>query len=474
MVLIVLAKLGTQEAVGQFGLGLAITAPVMLLANLQLNAVQATDARREYRFGHYLALRLLTTALALAVIVGLAIGIGNSLVTVTVILGVGIAKAFESISEIYHGLLYQHHRMERVGWSLLLKGGFSVLAMTAGFCLWGGVVGGTFALAATWGLVTVFYDMPSTTWLIRKENAEPGNKNQVDRSKLKAPDAKHITGHCSLFTVDSCRWPIWEWLTLGRLAWLALPLGVVALFFTLSTQIPRYFIEHYLGEGQLGIFTALAYVTLAGTIISNALGRAASPRLASLYASGDLCGFRLLVLKLAGLCTLAGIAGVVVAVVLGRPILKVLYTPTYAEYSGLFAVIMAGVGLWCVATMFIYAATASRRQRSQAVAAAIVALATLCACAILIDGESLDGAAAATVVSGVAAVSAFGFIFATTGRWGATAPAMDHLPFATIDRKADAAHSAPQPDHAPQGEKELSSLATVRCALSSAREGVPS
>src|SRR5436190_15785492 len=66
--LIVLAKLGSAEAVGQFALGLAVTAPIMLFANLQLASLQATDSTGEYRFGHYLALRLITTGLALVVI----------------------------------------------------------------------------------------------------------------------------------------------------------------------------------------------------------------------------------------------------------------------------------------------------------------------------------------------------------------------------------------------------------------------
>src|SRR5271157_5932336 len=53
--LMVLAKLGSPEMVGQFALGLAVTTPIIMFANLQLRGVQATDARREYRFGHYLA-----------------------------------------------------------------------------------------------------------------------------------------------------------------------------------------------------------------------------------------------------------------------------------------------------------------------------------------------------------------------------------------------------------------------------------
>lgn len=387
-VLIVLAKLGSAEAVGQFALGLAVTAPVMLLANLQLTALQATDATRAYRFGHYLALRLVTTGLALAVIVGLALALGFSPATTIVVLAVGVAKSFESISDAYHGLMQQHGRMERVAWSLMLKGPLSVAAMTAGILLAGGVVGGAVALAWTWGLLLAFYDLRSPGWL-RKTDAEHG------------PIA---------FS------PCWEWRSLGRLAWLALPLGIVAMLFTLSTNIPRYFVEHNLGERLLGIFAAMAYVTVIGQILSNSLGQAAAPRMARYYTAGDLRRFRRLVLQLAAVGVALGSGGVLVAWLAGKPLLTLLYREEYGEYADVFAGVMAGAGLWCIATMFIYAATAARRNRSQAAAAGVVAVTTFGACAMLIQGDSLNGAALASVATGAAAVVAFGTIFVTTGK----------------------------------------------------------
>ena len=45
--LVVLAKLTSPEMVGRFALGLAITAPIVLLSQLQLHGVQETDARDE-------------------------------------------------------------------------------------------------------------------------------------------------------------------------------------------------------------------------------------------------------------------------------------------------------------------------------------------------------------------------------------------------------------------------------------------
>ncbi len=43
--LVVLARMGNAEMVGQFALALSIITPVLMFTNLQLRSVQATDAR---------------------------------------------------------------------------------------------------------------------------------------------------------------------------------------------------------------------------------------------------------------------------------------------------------------------------------------------------------------------------------------------------------------------------------------------
>src|SRR5208283_4635069 len=140
-ILMVLAKLGSPEWVGQFALGLALTAPVIMLTNLQLRVIQATDARREYRFGHYLALRLVTTALSLFVIAGIACG--YRLGTALVILAVGLAKAFASLSDVVYGLLQAHERMDRIALSMMIKGQLSLAALGATVFFTGSIVWGS-------------------------------------------------------------------------------------------------------------------------------------------------------------------------------------------------------------------------------------------------------------------------------------------------------------------------------------------
>src|SRR6202044_421090 len=130
----------------------------------------------------------------------------------------------------------------------------------------------------------------------------------------------------------------------------------------------------------------------------------------------EMNAFRVLVLKLAGAAAVLGGAGVVLALVVGRQLLTLLYRPEYADHADVFTWIMAGAALWSVTTMFIAAANAGRRQISQAIAGIAVVIATLGSSVILIQSDELAGAAYASVIGGVVGVIAFGAIFLSIGK----------------------------------------------------------
>ena len=69
-IVVVLARLGDAGMVGQVMLAVAICAPVAAVADLGLTVAQVTDAKREYRFGQYLGLRLVTALLAVLTVLG--------------------------------------------------------------------------------------------------------------------------------------------------------------------------------------------------------------------------------------------------------------------------------------------------------------------------------------------------------------------------------------------------------------------
>jgi len=365
--LTVLAKLGNPQMVGQFALGLAVTAPVVLFANLSLRQVQATDARRQYAFGDYLGLRLLTTALAFLVIVGVAF-VGYRPETALVVLAVGLAKSFEAVSDAFYGLLQQRERMDRIARSMMIKGVLSLAALGVTVYATGSVFWGAVGLAAAWAAVLLLYDARSGALLL------PGKPLPSEDSPARPR-------------------PRWDGRTLAGLAYLALPLGVVAGLISLNANVPRYLLEHHLGEREVGIFSAMAYIMVASGVVVNAVGQSASPRLARHYADGERKAFSGLLVKLCAVGALAGAAGVTVAAVAGGPILSLLYTPEYAAYAGAFVWMMAAAGISYVASFLGFGLTAARRFRVQVPLFIGVVFTTVVACAILVPILGILGAA---------------------------------------------------------------------------------
>lgn len=359
--LTVMAKLGSPEMVGRFSLGLAICAPVVLFANLQLRVVQATDAKQDYQFGDYLGVRLVAVLLALLVIVGILVFSGYPHETALVILVIGFAKVFESVSDVMYGLFQKYERMDCIAISKSIKGPLSLFVLGGLVWMTDRVLYGVLGLAVAWLLLLLVYDLRNASLLA------------------------------------SIR-PRIDWDTSWRLVRLALPLGLVTMLISLNSNVPRYFVERYMGEGKLGYFSAMAYLMVAGNTVVGALGQSATPRLARHYAAGDRRAFSRLLLQLVGIGGAMGVMGVAVAGFFGRPILALLYRLDYAAHANVLVWLMAAAGVGYVASFLGYGMTSARSFRVQLPLFAVVALSVAAACALLVPKTGLVGAAQASLV----------------------------------------------------------------------------
>ncbi|BAY07117.1 oligosaccharide flippase family protein [Calothrix sp. NIES-2098] len=392
--LMVLAKLGSPEMVGQFTLGLAITAPVFMFTNLDLRHVQATDAKSQYLFSDYLGLRIVSTLLALVVIVGITFKAGYNWETSLAIFLVGLAKAFESISDVFYGLFQQNERMDRIAFSLMIRGPLSLLLLGIGVYMSGRVVWGVVGLAMAWAVVLLGYDLRNGRLLLNHLRAMP----QDERGR-KGEQAFALR-------------PQWQKRTLTKLVWLALPIGFTMALISLNSNIPRYFIEQNLGQRELGVFAAIAYLMVAGSMVVTALGQSATPRLAKYYADGNGIAFRTLLIKMVGIATLLGGIAVLLALVAGKEILTVLYQPEYAQHQNLFVWLMVAAGIGYVSSFLGYGIAAARYFRIQVPLFALVTTSSAIACLWLLPIYGLPGAAFALMISGIVqAVLSVGVLF---------------------------------------------------------------
>ena len=375
--IVALARLGSSSMIGQFSLGLAIAAPVLMFTNLNLRAVQATDARRLHSFDDYLGLRLAMTLAGLGVIALIVLGAGYERQTALVILIVALAKGIETLSDIHYGLFQLNDRLDQSGRSMIIRGILSVAALSAGLYLTHSVLWGCAGMALVWLLALLFFDA-------RQGRRFVANAGELDSQPSLAN-------------------PLFSWAQrLGR-SWglmrTALPLGIATTMAALNLNMPRYFIHARLGERQLGIYSAMAYATVPMILVSDSLGYSVVPRLARFYADARLAEYRALLLKMLAVGACLGFGGLAVARLFGAQFLSLFFGSEYAAHSGTFLVLILAASIYCVACMFTSAVTSARRFMIQAPIYVLIASSNAAACAIWVPVAGLAGGAAAMVVA---------------------------------------------------------------------------
>jgi O-antigen/teichoic acid export membrane protein len=390
--IVALAKLGNTLMVGQFSLGLAIATPILMFTNLHLRTVQATDAQRLYCFGEYFRLRVLMTLAGLTVIAIVA-SLGNyGRGTVMVILAVALAKAVETLSDIHYGLFQLNDRLDQTGRSLMIRGSLSVVALGAGLYFTHDVFWGCAGLVVAWLAALLVFD-------VRR------GRRFATRARPALPSRR-------------------QW-TLVRLA---LPLGIVTTMAAVNLNMPRYFIHARMDDRQLGIYSAMAYATVAVTLVSDSLGHSVIPRLSRMYAAGRRGDFRALLGKLLGIAFALGLAGLALAHACGERLLAAVYGQEYAARSGVFTLLMTATAIQCVASVFTSGVTSARCFRIQVPLYAAMAGANALACAVWIPKLGLTGGAMGMIVAAsvqlvlAAVILAFLILAPAKGAAGLAAP----------------------------------------------------
>ncbi|MCX5694962.1 MAG: oligosaccharide flippase family protein [Candidatus Omnitrophica bacterium] len=380
LILIVLAKLGSAEIVGQFALAMAITTPIIIFTNLSLRGVQATDSKGQYGFGYYLILRLITSFLALILIYSVINFCGYVGQIKMVILIIGIAKGVESISDVFYGLFQQHEWMSRISKSMIIKGLSSLGVFILIFFVTRDLIWCSMGLVLTWLAVLVVYDVHGGIIIL------------------------HLNNKCAYYVFLKNYFKgilhlSFKFKKIINLMLLALPLGITMLLSSLYVNIPRYFIEQLLGLKMLGIFSALYAIYGFGGVVINALGQSSLPRLANEYGKGNLTAFRKLLFKLVTIATIAGGIGILLVSFFGKGILFLFYGIEYAQQVNTFVLLMIAAALGYVGSFLGFGGLAAQYFKSY-VPLLVVDISILALlCKYYIPYYRLEGVAIAIIIT---------------------------------------------------------------------------
>lgn len=378
-VLLLLAHLCGLAAVGRYAIAAALCTPIWAVVMLGLRGALVTDARGEFSFADYLAVRLLASSAGLVVVGGVVVLGGYGLNLAAVILLVAFARMFEGISDILRGQLQQQERMDRISAGLMIQGLGELGLMVVVGILGGGETLVVAALPAAMVLTLLFWDIPCCVGMLRGIAADRDSKVGLWRQPLR-------------------------WGTLARLGAVAFPVAVAGFLIALIPQLPKYVIGAVMGDEAVGLYAVVAYWISLGTMVVTALGNVAAPRLARYRASDDMQAFTRLLVRLVALTGSLGVAGVAVAALLG-PVLPALVGNEYSDLPQL-AVSLSFFALMLFVTGPLGRALAAMRMFwSQTLAVALGIAAALVVLPWAVRSRGLAGAADAMTLSmGVVAI----------------------------------------------------------------------
>ncbi len=323
-----IVKTGGASLLGIYAICMAVIAPAIALASMNLRSVLVTDAARAFAFPDYLGLRSLSAAVC-AILVAAILWTVPRMTPAAWCFGVSIClyRVAETIPDIIQGVFQRAGKMRLVAASLFFRA-VAVVLVFAIFSLGLKHVTISFLVLAFVSLVITFlFDV-----------------------RL-AGSFERVSAQLTTKTVSLAR--------------LSLPLTIGALLGNIHVTLPRYYLNRLGQLDVIGQFAALTNVMVIGLIIAQAMGTTLSPRMADHFHRNEKAAFLRMSLGLLMADGLICCGILLMTHFFGRWLLELLYNSEIAAAADALPVFVLSLGLSLFDSHFGVILTAMQVFRSQ-------------------------------------------------------------------------------------------------------------
>jgi len=322
--LVLAARLGSAQMVGDLALAMALCSPVMVIVGLQQRIVYVTDVKRRFGWSTHVKLRRWASGFGVA-LVGLVAAATWVPVSVGIALAIAFDKAGELAGDLHHATFQARGAMRLYAQSLGLRSVLGLTALGLTLAITGSLALGLLAMAATTWAVAALYDAPRSRPL--RMNTGTGD--------------------------------------LATLLAVAAPLGLVTFVDSITQHAVRIQVDTLLGTEALGHYAVMSYGATAGGAVVFSLGTPLLRRMASQFAAGRRAAFVRTTARLVGLSAALGFAGVIFALAVGEPFLVTVFGDEFSEEASVFPWVMGAGAIQFVLGSLMHAINAAQRRRAQ-------------------------------------------------------------------------------------------------------------
>jgi O-antigen/teichoic acid export membrane protein len=366
LVVVVIAKLGTIDDVGNYALALSYVLPFVQLTRLQLRSLYVSNqSSTQPDFSLFLSLTLLSTFAGIVLGTAVALLLLERQMAVLAV-SILIVRSIENISELFYGLAQRKYKMRQIGISLILRGISTAIVFPVIYYTCQNSSISILIVGVFWLWILFMYDIPA-------------NCRAAGMARMSL-----LSAFAGALNID-----------LGRYRSLVLSgfsLGLVLVIAAGMDSLPRIFLAQHISVTELGVFSAILQLPMSARILMTSVGQVVLPSIANAYREEKYRDFlRFLGISI-GIAILTGLMGFGLSWLLGENILRILYTSEVAEQTSLLLLLTTVSTASFIFTFIGQALTAAGVYNRQLVIFIVAALVEMVSCLMLIPGQGAWGA----------------------------------------------------------------------------------
>lgn len=243
---VIIARYFSSETLGFYAYSIALCVPVYTIGNLGYRSLFATDCKKKYSSSDFIYARaIITTLISFLFFVYAAYGFDLS--KFLIFFGVVMIKNLESNFDILIGIKQREDKYKEIAILNICRSAIYVSVILFGAILNLNLHEMLYIIFVAW--LFIYLKMSYFFYANKHESS-----------------LRNLLNNAISFSVISA------------------PFGLIPILAALNLNIPRVFIENYMGYESLAKYAIMYQFIFIGTIIVTAVGQAILPRLASLYA----------------------------------------------------------------------------------------------------------------------------------------------------------------------------------------------
>ncbi len=326
VLLLFCTRINGTDIAGMFSISFATSVILNAIGDYGIRIYQVTDSERKYKFGEYIALRIVVVSIMLAIGVALVFISGYDLTKLIITILLVLFRVIDNLSETYQGEFQVQGRLDLGGKSVIIRNGIAMVMFFFADLITKNIIISCFALFFTNMFCFFVFDLR----LIKKFNKDKVIfTKDVILSMLKECFPVFLSTILSLYLTNAVKYAI--------------------------DDVSTYEMQTFYNIIYLPTFT----INLASIFIIKPMLKV----LGDIWSEKKYKELWKIIGKVSGAILFVTIAVEIVCIAIGTQILGFIYGVDLSSYRLDLAILVLSGGLYALTVLFLYILTTMREQK---------------------------------------------------------------------------------------------------------------